>query len=46
MTPIGETELSNNFLKLLNTCIKYNETLNINTKRGNVVLMTEEEYKG
>jgi PHD/YefM family antitoxin component YafN of YafNO toxin-antitoxin module len=31
---------------MLNVCLNYNEPINIATKKGNVVLMREEEYKG
>jgi PHD/YefM family antitoxin component YafN of YafNO toxin-antitoxin module len=31
---------------MLKTCVKYNEPLNIHTKTGNLVLLTEEEYEG
>jgi PHD/YefM family antitoxin component YafN of YafNO toxin-antitoxin module len=32
--------------KMLNSCIKSNEHIIIATKKGNVVLMSEEEYNG
>lgn len=31
---------------LLEKAVKYNEILNINTKEGNAVVMSEEEYDG
>lgn len=31
---------------LLEKVVKYNEILNINTKEGNAVVMSEEEYNG
>ncbi|MDR3243146.1 MAG: type II toxin-antitoxin system Phd/YefM family antitoxin [Elusimicrobiota bacterium] len=46
MTIIGATQLRNNLFKTLDTCIKYNEPITINTKKGNLVLMTDEEYRG
>jgi PHD/YefM family antitoxin component YafN of YafNO toxin-antitoxin module len=46
MTTIGATQLRNNLFKTLDSCIKYNEPITINTKKGNLVLMTDEEYRG
>jgi PHD/YefM family antitoxin component YafN of YafNO toxin-antitoxin module len=46
MTILGATQVRNNFFKMLNICLNYNEHINIATKKGNVVLMREEEYKG
>lgn len=31
--------------KLAASCIKYNDVININTKDGNVIMMSEEDYK-
>ena len=30
--------------KLASSCIKYNNVININTKEGNVIMMSEEDY--
>ena len=30
--------------KLASSCIKYNSVVNINTKEGNVVMISEEDY--
>lgn len=30
--------------KLAASCIKYNDVININTKDGNVIMMSEEDY--
>ena len=30
--------------KLASSCIKYNNVININTKDGNVIMMSEEDY--
>lgn len=46
MTTIGATELRKNCFKMLNSCLKYKEPINVRTKRGNVVMMTEEEFRG
>lgn len=33
-----------NFYKLASSCIKYGESFNITTKRGNVILLSENDY--
>ncbi|MDR0723606.1 MAG: type II toxin-antitoxin system Phd/YefM family antitoxin [Endomicrobium sp.] len=45
MITIGITDLKNNLFKILEACIKYNESINVSTKNGNVVMISEEEYK-
>ncbi|MDR1418206.1 MAG: type II toxin-antitoxin system Phd/YefM family antitoxin [Endomicrobium sp.] len=35
MTTIGVTDLRNNLFKMLEACIKYNESINVSTKNGN-----------
>ena len=30
--------------KLASSCIKYNDIININTKEGNVIMLSEEDY--
>lgn len=30
--------------KLASSCIKYNNVININTKEGNVIMLSEEDY--
>lgn len=30
--------------KLASSCIKYNDVININTKEGNVILLSEDDY--
>jgi PHD/YefM family antitoxin component YafN of YafNO toxin-antitoxin module len=46
MRTVNATDLRNNFFKMLKTCVKYNEPLNIRSKTGNLVLLREAEYKG
>jgi PHD/YefM family antitoxin component YafN of YafNO toxin-antitoxin module len=46
MTTVNATALKNNFFKMLKTCVKYNEPLNIRTKTGNLVLLRKQEYEG
>ena len=31
--------------KLASSCIKYNDVINISTKEGNVILLSEDDYK-
>lgn len=40
------TNFRKNIFGLLEQTIKYNEAVTINTKNGNAVLMSEEDYKG
>ncbi len=35
-----------NIFSMLDNTIKYNEPLSINTKNGNAVVLSEEDYKG
>lgn len=46
MTNTNATALRKNLFVMLNNAIKYNETINVNTKDGNAVIMSEEEYNG
>jgi len=46
MTNINATTLRKNLFSMLNDAIKYNETINVNTKEGNAVILSEEEYNG
>jgi PHD/YefM family antitoxin component YafN of YafNO toxin-antitoxin module len=46
MTSVSATDLRANLFQMLKTCVKYNEPLSIRTKTGNLVLLTEEEYRG
>lgn len=46
MTTINISNARASLFKLADSCIKYNDIVNINTKEGNVVMMSEEEYSG
>lgn len=46
MTNTSATALRKNLFSMLSNAIKYNETINVNTKDGNAVILSEEEYKG
>jgi PHD/YefM family antitoxin component YafN of YafNO toxin-antitoxin module len=38
------TNARTDLFKLASSCIKYNNVININTKEGNVIMMSEEDY--
>ena len=44
MTNINVTNFRKNLYELLEQTIKYNEPINISTKNGNAVVMSEEDY--
>ena len=46
MTNTNITAARANFYKLADSCLDFNDVININTKKGNVVLLSEEEYSG
>ena len=46
MTNTNITAARSNLFKLAECCIDFNDIVNINTKKGNVVMLSEEEYNG
>lgn len=44
MTNINITNFRKNIYKLLESAVEYNETINVSTKKGNAVIMSEEDY--
>lgn len=40
------TSFRKNIFSMLENTIKYNEPLNISTKAGNAVILSEEDYRG
>lgn len=46
VTSTNATALRKNLFSILSNAIKYNETINVNTKDGNAVILSEEEYNG
>ena len=40
------TQFRKNVFAILENTIKYNEPINISTKSGNAILLSEEEYNG
>ncbi len=46
MTNTNATNLRNNLFTYLDSAIEYNDIINVNTKKGNVVIISEAEYNG
>ena len=46
MTNTNITNFRRNIYQMMETAIKYNEPINISTKNGNAVLISEEDYNG
>lgn len=46
MTNTNITNFRQNVFDYINQAIEYNDVININTKNGNAVIMSEEEYNG
>lgn len=46
MTTVNATNLRNNLFSYLDSAIEYNDIINVNTKKGNVIIISEEEYNG
>ena len=44
MTNINITSFRKDIYKLLETTIKYNEPINISTKNGNAIVISEDDY--
>ena len=46
MTNTNATAFRKELFAILSNAIKYNETINVNTKDGNAIIISEEEYNG
>jgi len=46
MTYINAEDLRKRLSEMLNSTIKYGEIIKVNTKEGNAVIISEEEYNG
>lgn len=46
MTTINATNFRKNIFSLLEQTVKYNEPINIHTKDGNAIVLSEEDYRG
>lgn len=44
MTNVNVTSFRKDIYKLLENAIKYNEPINISTKNGNAIILSEEDY--
>lgn len=45
MTTINITNLRKELFKTVSSCLKYSDVVTISTKEGNVVMMSEEDYR-
>ena len=46
MTNTNSTNLRKNLFSYLESVIDYNDVINVNTKKGNVIIISEAEYNG
>lgn len=46
MTNVNATNLRNNLFSYLDSAIEYNDIINVSTKKGNAIIISEEEYNG
>jgi PHD/YefM family antitoxin component YafN of YafNO toxin-antitoxin module len=46
MITLSVTNFRKNIYNILSQTIKFNEPININTKEGNAVILSEEDYNG
>ena len=44
MTTINATNLRKNLFEYLNAAVEYNDVINVNTKIGNAIILSEEDY--
>lgn len=44
MTNINATNLRKNLFDYLNSAVEYNDVITVNTKTGNAVILSEEDY--
>lgn len=46
MTNTNITNFRNNVFEYINQAIEFNDVINVNTKNGNAVILSEEDYNG
>lgn len=46
MTNTNATNFRSNIFDYLNQAVVYNDVINVNTKNGNAVILSEEDYRG
>ena len=45
MVTLNISKARDELYKLASSCIRYNDVVNINTKEGNVIMISEEDYR-
>ena len=46
MSTTNVTELRNNLFNIIDNVIEYNDSVTVNTRKGNAVILSEEDYNG
>lgn len=46
MTNTNATNFRSNIFDYLNQAVVYNDVINVNTKNGNAIILSEEDYRG
>lgn len=46
MTNTNITNFRNNVFDYINQAIQFNDVINVNTKNGNAIILSEEDYNG
>lgn len=46
MTNINITNLRKNLFEYINQAVEFNDVINVNTKKGNAVIISEDDYNG
>lgn len=46
MTNTNITNFRKNVFEYINQAVEYNDVINVNTKNGNAVIISEEDYRG
>lgn len=46
MTNTNITNFRKNVFDYINQAVEYNDVINVNTKNGNAIVMSEEDYRG
>ena len=46
MTNINITNLRKNLFEYINQAVEFNDVINVNTKSGNAVIISEDDYNG
>lgn len=46
MTNTNITNFRNNVFDYINQAVQFNDVINVNTKNGNAVILSEEDYNG